>query len=102
MIFPLASWWRYDYKGLLTYRCLQYGTLKKHEKFEADWTMYIRVISELQPLPGSWRKHQNSERRHGHGHRRKLKLLTTFHLKGLKMTPTKFEVGLINFLGGVR
>ena len=55
MTFPFASRWRYDYKGLLTYRCLQDGTLKKHEKFEADWTMYIRVISELQSLPGSWR-----------------------------------------------
>ncbi len=76
---------------------VQAGTLIKHVKFDAYWTMSIEVIStsffmakRLKWCPC-----------HAHNITPEGRLLTTFDPKGVKSTHSDFHKDWMNSLGGV-
>ena len=70
----------------------------KHETFGADWVMYVGGMRSSCFMA----KCGNSQHRHGHQEERRQKLLITFHLQGLKVVLSEFEVGAMKSVGGVR
>ena len=93
MSFPVASRWRYDYDRILACRCVQAGTVIKHE-----------VWGRLDNVRGSYNNLMF------HGETRKMaamprprcltKTHRTFHREGPSIALPKFD--LMNSVGGVR
>ncbi len=71
--------------------------LLSNVNFGADWTMYMWVTTTscFMAKCVKWLPH------HGYAVRQKLTNSTSFHHEGLKIALTKFDLDLINSLGGV-
>ena len=96
--FPVARRGRYESGWISACEWLHGGTLIKHEKFHADWTMYSGVISIWFFLAkrSKWRPS------HAHTVTPIQKILITFDPKGVKTLHSNFYEDPIKSLGGVR
>ncbi len=89
--------YRYDYDWILARRCLQAGNLIKHVNFGADWTLYLWVITTccFMAKCAKWPPC------HIHVIWWKLTDRKTFHREGLEIVLPKFEIDVMNSVGGV-